>query len=132
MKGDPIAMTKKREFPGSRTRALRKSRGLTQKELSEKLGIEESKLSRFENGKGYFTTELLVQTTNILGATPNDVLRDSIDPQLLIPPAVASRADIFMGRDAAVQEIMIRAALLVAEFCESTVEKSKELNTTSL
>lgn len=53
---------------------LRESRiksGLTQEQLSEKLGISLKYISRIENGNNGIKTQTLIKYMNILGITPN-------------------------------------------------------------
>ena len=49
------------EKTGSKLKAVRKSKGLTQKQVSEALGVTQSYLSAVENGKKLFTTGFIVE-----------------------------------------------------------------------
>ena len=52
------------EFVGERLREIRRTRGLSQQEVAERVGIPQSNLSRIENGKQRLNLSVLV---NILG-----------------------------------------------------------------
>lgn len=61
---------------GERLRQLREKRGLNQIELSERIGIENSHLSRLESGKrepGLYMLELLAKG---LGVTISELMKD--------------------------------------------------------
>lgn len=61
---------------GERLRQLREKRGLNQIQLSEKIGIENSHLSRLESGKrepGLYMLELLAKG---LGVTISELMKD--------------------------------------------------------
>ena len=70
---DPI------EF-GTRLRELRRSRGLTQSQLAEKLGIEKLHISRMENGVRVCSIDLLVEIAYQLD-TSADYLLTGRQPQ---------------------------------------------------
>ena len=52
--------------------------GLTQEQLSEKLGISLKYISRIENGNGGVKLETLVNYMNLLGIVPNILFQDLI------------------------------------------------------
>ena len=54
--------------------ALRKERGLTQKELAERLRVTDKAVSRWETGKGYPDISLLPALAEALGCTINELL----------------------------------------------------------
>lgn len=51
---------------GKLIRETRKAKGLTQKELGERIGVAESTLSRFENGDQNLTLETLGRISDAL------------------------------------------------------------------
>lgn len=55
----PLTMTDIKVRVGQLIRETRKSKGLTQKELGERIGVAEATLSRFENGNQNLTLETL-------------------------------------------------------------------------
>lgn len=48
----------------------RKAKGLTQKELGEKLGISESTFNRYENGTANLSLETIEKVAHVLGVKP--------------------------------------------------------------
>ena len=56
---------------GKILREFRVKSGLTQEQLSEKLGISLKYISRIENGNNGIKTQTLIKYMNILGITPN-------------------------------------------------------------
>ena len=52
----------------------RKEKGLTQKQLAEKLGISDKTVSKWECGNGFPEISLLLPLCDELGITVNDLL----------------------------------------------------------
>lgn len=52
----------------------RKEKGLTQEQLGEKLGITFKAVSKWENGKGLPDPSIMIELSNILGITVNELL----------------------------------------------------------
>ena len=67
-----------KEF-GKKVAELRKSKRLSQKELSIKSGIAQSTLCDFENGKSNLNIEKLSQIALILDTTLDELLYDYLD-----------------------------------------------------
>ncbi len=63
-----------RETPGARVARLRRDRGITQIELAEKLGVTQSVVSDYERDTLRLNSELIVQLTEILGASADEIL----------------------------------------------------------
>jgi len=61
---------------GDKLRLLRQNKELTQPELAEQLGVEQSWLSKIENNKCLPSGELVQQTLEIFGLTLNELLQD--------------------------------------------------------
>lgn len=59
-----------KEIFGNNLKHLRKFNKITQEDLSEKLGITPSHLSRIENGKSFVTAELLDTLCIIFNTSP--------------------------------------------------------------
>ena len=53
---------------------LRKEQGLTQKELAEKLHVSDKAISRWETGKGFPETGLLITISELLGISVGELL----------------------------------------------------------
>lgn len=64
---------------GKILREFRVRKGLTQEQLSEKLGISLKYISRIENGNNGIKTQTLIKYINILGFTPNTIYKDFIE-----------------------------------------------------
>ncbi len=62
------------KITGSFIAQLRKQRGLTQKELAEKLEVTDKAISRWETGKGMPETSLLKPLAEILGVSVGELL----------------------------------------------------------
>lgn len=61
-----------KELLGARIKELRKVKGLSQEELSEKVGIDSKHLSRIEVGKSYPSLDTLERIANALNAELKD------------------------------------------------------------
>ena len=59
---------------GERLARLRRQAGLAQRELADKLKINQALISRYESGERRMYDQMLVATAKILGVTPNDIL----------------------------------------------------------
>lgn len=58
---------------GLRIKEIRKSRKMTQEQLSEGIGIEPNNLSRIEIGKNYPTPENLAKIADVLGVDVHEL-----------------------------------------------------------
>lgn len=56
---------------GIRIMQRRKSRGMTQEELSEKIGVSKNHISSIERGLNVPTTQFLFNLCNVLGESPD-------------------------------------------------------------
>lgn len=59
---------------GEILKKLRKSRGLTQKELGSRLGLSKAVISKYENGMGYPTFDVLIRMAEEFGVTTDYML----------------------------------------------------------
>lgn len=59
---------------GENFRNLRKSRSLTQKELGMKIGLSKAVVSKYENGMGYPTYDVLIRIAQFFGVTTDYLL----------------------------------------------------------
>ena len=66
---------------GKILREFRIKSGLTQEQLSEKLGISLKYISRIENGNNGIKTQTLINYMNILGITPNTLYSEFLTNQ---------------------------------------------------
>ncbi|SFL90908.1 helix-turn-helix domain-containing protein [Pelosinus propionicus] len=62
---------------GKRIRALREMQGITQLELAEKAGIDNSLVSRIENGQSEGSIQSLKKIATVLGVTVAELLNES-------------------------------------------------------
>ena len=61
---------------GKILKKFRLKAGLTQEQLSERLGISLKYISRIENGNNGVKTQTLIRYINILGITPNTLYQE--------------------------------------------------------
>lgn len=59
---------------GGVLRELRKNRGLTQSQLGSRLGLSKAVVSKYENGIGYPTLDMLVRIAACFGVTTDYLL----------------------------------------------------------
>lgn len=90
------------ETPGLRLRALRKQKGLSQVQLSDLVGIDQSTISDIENGGG-LSAEYMMRLCEALNTTPQYVMRGKSDADdllrqikqlVLAPPPQVQQNDI--------------------------------------
>lgn len=58
---------------------LRVDRGITQTALAKQLGVLQSTVAMWENGTNNPRADTLVQLSQILGVTVDDLLKDEVD-----------------------------------------------------
>lgn len=66
---------------GSRIRKYREAFGLSQKELSEKLGVSNSRVSNWEQGINRPDADMLVDICVALNVSPSELLDVRLDPE---------------------------------------------------
>lgn len=59
---------------GARINRLRKAKDLNQTELAEKIGVDQSTVSDWENG-AKLSADLLMQLSDVLGVSPSTIMR---------------------------------------------------------
>jgi transcriptional regulator with XRE-family HTH domain len=59
---------------GTRLAKIRREAGLNQAQLGERIGVDQSIISRFENGQRKMYDDILTELAEALGVTPNDIL----------------------------------------------------------
>ncbi len=64
---------------GKRLRTIRKKRGYTQEQLAELADISSQHCSGIETGGAKVSLPALIRLCNALGATPDEILMDSVD-----------------------------------------------------
>ena len=57
-------------------REIRKKRGLTQKELAEKVKVTQAYISMLENRKAFPSMKLLKRLARVLEVSPEEILQD--------------------------------------------------------
>ena len=70
-------------FVGSKIRQLRKERSLTQAELAQRIGVQQSDLCRMENGEYKVSLDTLFKILGVFGMDIGDFFRE--DPPMLKP-----------------------------------------------
>ena len=65
---------------GQNISRLRKKCGITQNELAEKIGVSDKAVSRWESGRGFPDTTLILPLCNILEITANELLSGKLLP----------------------------------------------------
>lgn len=83
---------------GKILREFRIKSGLTQEQLSEKLGISLKYISRIENGNNGIKTQTLIKYMNVLGITPNTLYlefltNEEIKKNILLSEKINSLSD---------------------------------------
>lgn len=63
-----------KESPGTRLARLRRDKGITQIELAERLGVTQSVVSDYERDVLRLNSELILQLTQILGVSADELL----------------------------------------------------------
>lgn len=66
---------------GQRLKAIRESRGYSQEELAELVGVSTLQLYRYESGKNDATGEVISQFAKVLGVTADYLLGNVDDPK---------------------------------------------------
>ena len=59
---------------GENLKTLRKSRGMTQKELGQKVNLSKAVISKYENGMGYPSFDMLIHIAQFFGVTTDYLL----------------------------------------------------------
>lgn len=70
---------------GSRIKKARKSKGISQVELADKLGISVSHISNIENGKKNVGLDIFIDITDALDISADWLLNGTSDSSALIP-----------------------------------------------
>lgn len=76
------------EKTGALIAALRKEKGLSQKELAEKLGVTNKAISRWETGRGYPDIESIPALCRELGISAQELLDGELHPEAAEPEQV--------------------------------------------
>lgn len=58
---------------GAKIRQLREQAGLTQKQLAEAVGVDQSAVARWENEENNPTAARIMQIADVLGCNPGDL-----------------------------------------------------------
>lgn len=63
------------EMLGSRIKALRIAKNLTQEQVADQIGVSRQKYARIESGANSITLDILSKVAEILGVTVGDITR---------------------------------------------------------
>ena len=61
---------------GEKIRALRESRGMSQEQLAELVGVSKNSISRYETGTADMKSSVLFEISKVLDTTPNELASD--------------------------------------------------------
>jgi transcriptional regulator with XRE-family HTH domain len=64
---------------GEKLRTLRERQGLSQRQLSDMLGVHQSHLWRMEQGKKTPNVAMVLKVADIFGVTTDQLIRDEIE-----------------------------------------------------
>lgn len=67
-------------FVGGKIRQLRKQRSLTQSELAQRIGVQQSDLCRMENGEYKVSLETLFKILSVFGMDIGEFFREEFPP----------------------------------------------------
>src|SRR3990172_7229352 len=67
-------------FVGSKIRQLRKERSLTQSDLAQRIGVQQSDLCRMENGEYKVSLDTLFKILSVFSMDIGEFFRDEITP----------------------------------------------------
>ncbi len=68
-----VVMAALKKKLGARIQEIRKSKGITQERLAEKIGLDTPNLSNIERGKRFMSAETLEKIVDALGVTEKDL-----------------------------------------------------------
>jgi transcriptional regulator with XRE-family HTH domain len=107
---------------GSRFRDFRQRVGLTQAQISRYLGVDQSYVSKFENGEREFSVDLLIKAAELFGCTLEDLANPNNEN---LPLPMAMRATEVQDEDLQVIATMNRLALNL-RFMESLLKGERQ------
>jgi transcriptional regulator with XRE-family HTH domain len=64
---------------GEKLRALRERQGLSQRQLSDMLGVHQNHLWRMEQGKKTPNVAMVLKVADIFGVTTDQLIRDEVE-----------------------------------------------------
>ncbi|MCM1338263.1 MAG: helix-turn-helix domain-containing protein [Muribaculaceae bacterium] len=100
---------------GGNLRRLRKSKGLTQSELAEKIGIETHNLNRIENGKSFPQAKTIVNIISYFDILPYELFMTNND-------RLEHIADVILKNPEKINDIY---KIIIAITSENEDDKSK-------
>lgn len=77
---------------GRQLRVLRASRGMTQENLSEKLGISYQQLHKYETGANSISASRLYELSRLLGVSPDQFFEGLIPSEDMMPETLTDEA----------------------------------------
>jgi transcriptional regulator with XRE-family HTH domain len=73
-----VARRRQTIFVGSKIRQMRKERSLTQSELAQRIGVQQSDLCRMENGEYRVSLDTLFKILGVFGMDIGEFFRDDL------------------------------------------------------
>ncbi len=83
---------------GRQLRVLRASRGLTQENLAERIGISYQQLHKYETGANSISASRLYELAKLLAVSP-DTFFDGLEGDEAAAPVLAASADSLLSRN---------------------------------
>lgn len=83
---------------GRQLRVLRASRGLTQENLAERIGISYQQLHKYETGANSISASRLYELAKLLSVSP-DTFFDGLEGEEVAAPVLAASADSLLSRN---------------------------------
>ncbi|MCL2479160.1 MAG: helix-turn-helix domain-containing protein [Treponema sp.] len=94
---------------GKNLQSIRKRRGLTQKELAEKIGLTREAVASYEAGRSQLIITTLLDMVSVLRITVNEILgMERTTTKINIPRRWAKRIDIIESLPDSVKKHIIR------------------------
>lgn len=95
---------------GNRIYELRKSKGLSQKELGEMLGVTNKAVSKWENATAIPKTDTLVKLSEIFGVSPQELLQGKTNDKITLSQLSSKTNEMFLKEELEKRdkEIMIK------------------------
>lgn len=84
---------------GNRIYELRKSRGLSQKELGEMIGVSNKSVSKWENGTAIPKTDTLVKLANIFEISPQELLQGKTENKVTLSQLSSQTNEMFLKEE---------------------------------
>lgn len=94
---------------GKRLQSIRKRRGLTQKELGEKIGLTREAIASYESGRSHLMIITLIDMAAAMRVTVNEILGlEHQTMEITIPRRWAKRMDIIESLPESIKKHILR------------------------